>query len=441
MKTKPIQVTREWLARLRHRRAGITLAAGVAVIVTVALLVPPRSVQAYPSYQTDFTALYSGTTGTRLDNCVLCHVNGPSAGPRNAYGAAYATNGHSFTAIQNLDSDGDGFTNLEEINALTFPGDASDKPVAATATPTRTSPPPSATPTTVLPTATPPVAASPTSTSVGPSPMPTLTAPPGSPTPTATMVTSPGGLDLDIRAFRVSQEVEIKRDETNSIQIRLDIRTSSRADGQGTATVVGVQNGIEVYRASLAVSAGSSRRTRSYTFPAYLPTAGGTITWTATLSDGNPDDDTATASTLVKISDSSDDDKHDDEHDERDDRSNGQGSVSTGASGNSVSDNNAQTSGQPAATNPTTSDNNSQPAGQPVVSDTTVVSAPPEVAPTATVTAPDATGACTGTHVVLPGENLFRIGYDCGFSLQQMAIANGIAYPYRIYPGQTLRFP
>lgn len=426
MKTKPIQLAHVWLARLRQARGSVALVAGVAVIVMVAVAVPPRSVQAFPSYQSDFVSQYPGTSGSRLDSCVLCHVNGPNAGPRNAYGAAYANAGHSFTAIESQDSDGDGVSNRDEISALTFPGDASDKPVVATATAMPTLPPPSATPTVMVPTATSTVMASPTPTSAAPGSTPTATAPPGMPTATATAVTSPGGLDLDIRAFRVSQNVEIKHDETNAVQIRLDVRTSSRADGQGTATVVGVQNGVEVYRATVTVSAGSYRRNRSYTFPPYVPTTGGSITWTAALSDGNPDDDTATATTWVTAPEPSDDDKEDDDHDDHDDRHDGQSEVQTSAPAGTGSNPPADTSGQP--------------AGQPVVNDTTTSSAPP-AAPSAPSVAAPAADVCTGTHVVQPGENLFRIGFDCGFTLVQMANANGIAYPYRIYPGQTLRFP
>ena len=428
MKQKSVRAAHGWPARLRQGRSSVALVAGVIAIVMVALSVPPRSVQAFSSFQTDFASQYPGVSGSRLDSCILCHVNGPSAGPRNAYGAAYANNGHSFTAIEGMDSDGDGVSNLDEIKALTFPGDASDRPAAATVTPTRTSPPPSPTPTTMLPTATSPVVASPTATSAVPSPTPTVTALPGSPTPTGTAVNSPGGLDLDIRAFRVSQKVEIKRNETDPVQIRLDIRPGNRIDGQGTATVVGVQNGMEVYRVTLTVSTGNSRRTRSYNFPAYLPTASGNITWTATLSDGNADDDTSTAITLATAPESSDDDRDDDQHDddhdgEHDGTSDSHGGESAGAGSSSAADNSAQ------------------PTAQPVVSDSTGAGAPPAVEPTASVAAPDATGLCSGTHVVQPGENLFRIGFDCGFSLQQMANANGIAYPYRVYPGQTLRFP
>ena len=49
----------------------------------------------------------------------------------NAYGAAYKAAGRNsgaFGAIKSNDSDGDGFTNLVEIQARTFPGNAADKP-------------------------------------------------------------------------------------------------------------------------------------------------------------------------------------------------------------------------------------------------------------------------------------------------------------------------
>lgn len=49
--------------------------------------------------------------------------------------------------------------------------------------------------------------------------------------------------------------------------------------------------------------------------------------------------------------------------------------------------------------------------------------------------------ACTGTHTVARGENLFRIAYNCGLTSEQLAAANSIPYPYTIYPGQVLRFP
>jgi LysM repeat protein len=77
------------------------------------------------------------------------------------------------------------------------------------------------------------------------------------------------------------------------------------------------------------------------------------------------------------------------------------------------------------------------PPAAPLAAPTQLPAVPAPVAsPAQPVAAP-----CTGLHTVAPNENLFRIGYDCGFSLAQMAAANGLAHPYVIYPGQVLRFP
>lgn len=48
---------------------------------------------------------------------------------------------------------------------------------------------------------------------------------------------------------------------------------------------------------------------------------------------------------------------------------------------------------------------------------------------------------CTGTHTVVTGDNLFRLAYACGLTIEQLAAANNIVYPYTIYPGQTLVYP
>jgi LysM repeat protein len=55
-------------------------------------------------------------------------------------------------------------------------------------------------------------------------------------------------------------------------------------------------------------------------------------------------------------------------------------------------------------------------------------------------TAPGGT-ACRGAYTVKAGDNLFRIGFNCGFTTAQMAVKNNIAAPYRIYPGQVLQYP
>lgn len=106
-----------------------------------------------------FLQVYSGKAGTKLDNCALCHtagtvVNGTKTttygscqwchlkygytAPHgditltlNPYGAAYLANGRNAAAlktIESLDSDGDGYTNIAEINAVRYPGSAADDP-------------------------------------------------------------------------------------------------------------------------------------------------------------------------------------------------------------------------------------------------------------------------------------------------------------------------
>jgi LysM repeat protein len=83
---------------------------------------------------------------------------------------------------------------------------------------------------------------------------------------------------------------------------------------------------------------------------------------------------------------------------------------------------------------------------------TTATETTPTVAPTSTpvpTTAPTAipttvpTTAPSGekTHVVQPGENLFRIALYYGMSHQTLAAANGIINPDIVYIGQTLTIP
>jgi putative chitinase len=45
------------------------------------------------------------------------------------------------------------------------------------------------------------------------------------------------------------------------------------------------------------------------------------------------------------------------------------------------------------------------------------------------------------THVVQPGENLFRIALKYGVTVEAIAVANDISNVNLIYPGQELRIP
>jgi hypothetical protein len=123
---------------------------GTVVALTAALA-------AYSSHQNDqdvnnFLAVYPFAKSTKLDDCALCHKSGTigkntygscdychqtykTSEPHgkivdtlNSYGMAYNNAKGDLKAIENLDSDGDGYTNIQEIQALTFPGAIKDYP-------------------------------------------------------------------------------------------------------------------------------------------------------------------------------------------------------------------------------------------------------------------------------------------------------------------------
>ena len=130
----------------------------------------------------NFEGQYPGAVGSAIDTCALCHASNIPA--LNPYGAAYKANGRSsaaLAAIESVDSDGDGFSNIVEINAATFPGDPNSHPASSpTSTPTSV---PTSSPTSVstLPTGVL------TATSTG---KVTPTRPAGTPHPTKTPKTS-----------------------------------------------------------------------------------------------------------------------------------------------------------------------------------------------------------------------------------------------------------
>src|SRR5512135_962972 len=103
---------------------------------------------AYPNsgYWDNFKLAYSTSpltnppiTNSAGQNCMVCHTGWPTTragvGTVNAYGNDYANANYNFGAIINNDPDGDGYTNLQEITAGTYPGDATSHPSAADTTP------------------------------------------------------------------------------------------------------------------------------------------------------------------------------------------------------------------------------------------------------------------------------------------------------------------
>jgi hypothetical protein len=138
-------------------RMAVSFTGALALLIVMAVFSKPQSGLAAPGDLGSAAAKYPNIVGTTLQACDLCHT--ASIPSLNPYGAAYKANGRNsaaFGLIENLDSDGDGFKNIQEISSLTFPGNPASFP--AIPTPTNTAVPTS----TPVPT-NPPVA---TSTSI-----------------------------------------------------------------------------------------------------------------------------------------------------------------------------------------------------------------------------------------------------------------------------------
>ena len=103
-------------------------------------------------------------------------------------------------------------------------------------------------------------------------------------------------LDLDIASLKVTKSQKVGK----AISIQLSVENPGTVLGQALATVVGEQDGVVIYSWQLNVYDYNGKGTTSFAFPTYTPTTKGTITWTATIADVDPDVDTATATTVVK---------------------------------------------------------------------------------------------------------------------------------------------
>jgi LysM repeat protein len=96
----------------------------------------------------------------------------------------------------------------------------------------------------------------------------------------------------------------------------------------------------------------------------------------------------------------------------------------------------SETTVEPTATEVPTEEETPEPTPEPTETEAAVE----EADETAT---PEPTQAATtpGTHVVQPGENLFRIALRYGTTVQTIAQANNITNPSLIYVGQRLTIP
>lgn len=97
---------------------------------------------------------------------------------------------------------------------------------------------------------------------------------------------------LDLQRFRVTKSVRLSRAPV----VVLDVwaRNRGKTDSSATITVVGMQNGNQIYTHTLTTNVPKGKSMK-VTFPPFTPSATGTITWTATLQGA-----TATAKTEVR---------------------------------------------------------------------------------------------------------------------------------------------
>lgn len=109
-------------------------------IAFVGMLLLAPQVMARPDYLYKFEQTYPAAQVSRIDACNLCHNSPEGGNARNSYGSSFESSGRNFAAIENKDSDGDGYTNLQEIKSLTFPGNASDHPTTPPPAPATKSP-------------------------------------------------------------------------------------------------------------------------------------------------------------------------------------------------------------------------------------------------------------------------------------------------------------
>lgn len=110
---------------VRKSKIGIVLLAMVFVTGVFGLA---RANSTYSGY---FNSAYSGSTLAGAGNCAVCHTSVPNLNPFGSDFKNHGKNQAALTAIESLDSDGDGFTNRVEIDAGTFPGDSNSHPVVS----------------------------------------------------------------------------------------------------------------------------------------------------------------------------------------------------------------------------------------------------------------------------------------------------------------------
>jgi len=100
-----------------------------SALVLAIVLAFPLTAGATGGYRDSWLSTYPDacqTLRSAATSCVLCHTSAPDLNP---YGNACLGHRTTMTTTNNLDSDGDGKTNIVEINNCYLPGNALSTPV------------------------------------------------------------------------------------------------------------------------------------------------------------------------------------------------------------------------------------------------------------------------------------------------------------------------
>lgn len=124
------------LQRKSNLTSLVPILTGSLILALLALaFIRPMKVSGTSAIEENvFETKYAISESSRLDSCTVCHTSTSQPVTFNSYGAALdavagLTDIATLTAVENLDSDGDGWTNLQEIQFHTFPGNADDHPL------------------------------------------------------------------------------------------------------------------------------------------------------------------------------------------------------------------------------------------------------------------------------------------------------------------------
>lgn len=103
-------------------------------------------------------------------------------------------------------------------------------------------------------------------------------------------------IDLDISALRAPTGGRVN----TPLTVQLSVRNPGTVNAPRNAELIGVLNGVEVYRRSILVNDPVGGGTTTFSFPSFTPAVAGNLNWTATILDDNPDVDVATAVTRIR---------------------------------------------------------------------------------------------------------------------------------------------